>query len=218
MKEVDSDSLKSLVDYIYTGELLITESNVQSLLITANLLNILNIKETCGQFIQSQIDVTNCLGICEFADYHSSCVLKKHAEAFIEQYFSEIVQKEEFLNLNVDQLIRLISKDHLAVHSEKIVYDCVFKWISHDHEKRVSHIAKLMENVRFCLLKHEDLVSISEDPLIKSNLLCMEFIAEALQYKMVKSNNADLEKFQADFSNKARIRPRIPLGLPKVCD
>jgi kelch-like protein 2/3 len=202
---------------MYTGELLITEVNVQSLLITSNLLCITNVKDSCGQFIQSQIDVTNCMGICEFAEYHSCKVLQKHANAFIEQYFSEIVHKEEFLNTNVDQLTRLISKDHLAVNSEKIVYDCVLKWVNHDLEKRVGCLARLMDNVRFCLLKHEELVQISEDPLIKTNLLCMEFIVEAFQYKMIKSSSDELVKFEAECSNKARLRPRVPLCLPKVC-
>lgn len=69
------------------GELTITEANVQSLLVTANLLNMVNVKDSCGQFIQSQLDVTNCLGIREFSDIHSCIVLQKHADAFIEQYF-----------------------------------------------------------------------------------------------------------------------------------
>jgi kelch-like protein 2/3 len=213
---VDATSLTLVIEYMYTGELLITECNVQSLLITANLLGMGNVKDSCGQFIQSQIDVTNCLGIYEFADYHCAKVLEKHADAFIEQYFSDIVQKEEFLSLNVDQIIKLISKDHLAVHSEKIVFDCVLKWINHDYEKRHSFLAKLMENVRFCLLKHDDLVQISEDPLVKANILCMEFIVEALQFKMIKSNSAELLKFEANFSKKSRLKPRVPLGLPKV--
>ncbi len=216
IKGVESSSLKLIIDYMYTGELLITETNVQSLLIASNLLCITNVKDSCGQFIQSQIDVTNCLGICEFAEYHSCKILQKHADAFIEQYFSEIVHKEEFLNLNVDQLVKLISKDHLAVHSEKVVYDCVIKWVNHDLEKRSGFLAKLMDNVRFCLLKHDELVQISEDALIKANLLCMEFIAEAFQYKMVKSNPVELVKFEAECLNKSRLRPRIPLGLPKV--
>lgn len=72
---------------MYTGELPITESNVQMVLITANLLGMTNIKDSCAQFIQSQLDVNNCLGIREFADIHSCNVLVKHSEAFIDQYF-----------------------------------------------------------------------------------------------------------------------------------
>ncbi len=40
---------------MYTGEILITENNVQFLLATANLLDITNVKFSCGQFIESQL-------------------------------------------------------------------------------------------------------------------------------------------------------------------
>jgi hypothetical protein len=76
-----------LIDYMYTGELTITEMNVQFLLTTANILNLTSVKEACSQFIQSQLDTSNCLGIREFADFHSCPILQKHADAFIEQYF-----------------------------------------------------------------------------------------------------------------------------------
>jgi hypothetical protein len=109
----------------------------------------------------------------------------------------------------------LISRDHLAVNSEKIVYDCVLRWVNHNYEKRGTYLAKLMAHVRFGLLKHDELVSISENPLIKKNIVCMEFIAEALQYKMVKSNESELRNYKSEF-NKSRITPRVSLGLPKV--
>lgn len=44
LKDIDVDSSKELIDYMYTGELPITESNVQMLLITANLFGMINIK------------------------------------------------------------------------------------------------------------------------------------------------------------------------------
>ncbi|CAF0712878.1 unnamed protein product [Brachionus calyciflorus] len=215
IKEIDTESLKLTIDYMYTGEILITENNVQALLTTTNLLNLCDLKQSCGQFIQSQLDVTNCLGIREFADRLSCQVLLKFTDAFIEQYFCEIVQKDEFLDLDEQELKSLISKDTLAVNSEKIVYDSVFRWINHDYENRIKYLGNLMKNVRFGLLKHEELVQISENPLIKANLLCMELIVEAFQYKMVKSNGDELSKFQADF-DKTRIKPRVALGLPKL--
>ena len=72
---------------MYTGEIVITESNVQNLLSTANLLQLFSVKEACSQFIQSHLDLDNCIGIREFAEGHFCPVLQKHAEAFIEQYY-----------------------------------------------------------------------------------------------------------------------------------
>lgn len=213
IKEIDPNALSLIIDYMYSGEIFITENNVQTLLVTSNLLDMTSLKLSCGQFIESQLDISNCLGIKEFADLHSCQVLLKYAEAFIEQYFNEIIKKEEFLSLDFDKLQSLVSKDSLAVNSEKVVYDGIRKWIDHDQEKRIKYLANLMKHVRFGLLSHDDLSHISEDSVIKNNVICMELIAEAYQYKMVK--------FSIDYINKSdidpiRIKPRIPLGLPKV--
>jgi kelch-like protein 2/3 len=87
MRDVDLEAMTALIDYMYSGQLMITDLNVQSILATANLLILTNIKDACAQFIQSQLDASNCLGIYEFADYHSVFILKKHSSAFIDQYF-----------------------------------------------------------------------------------------------------------------------------------
>ena len=84
---MDSDSLRLLVDFMYSGQVMITEANVQALLVTSNILNLIGVKDSCCQFIQTQIEVSNCIGIREFADFHSCPILQKHAEAFIEEYF-----------------------------------------------------------------------------------------------------------------------------------
>ena len=72
---------------MYTGEIAITEQNVQNLLTTSNLLQVNSVKEACSQFIQSQLDLSNCLGILEFAEGHFCPVLYKHAGAFVEQNY-----------------------------------------------------------------------------------------------------------------------------------
>lgn len=210
---MDSNALSLIIDYMYSGEIFITENNVQSLLVTSNLLDMTNLKLSCGQFIESQLDISNCLGIKEFADTHSCQVLLKYAEAFIEQYFSEIIQKEEFLSLNFDTIQSLISKDSLAVSSEKVVYNAIKRWIDHNQENRIKYLANLMKHVRFGLLSHDDLRHISEDSMIQNNIICMELLAEAYQYKMVKFSIDDINKSDID---PIRIKPRIPLGLPKV--
>lgn len=84
---MDSVSVRLLTDFMYTGEIVITEQNAQILLITSNLLQINSVKEACSQFIESQMDLSNCLGIREFAEGHFCPVLLNHAEAFIEQNY-----------------------------------------------------------------------------------------------------------------------------------
>lgn len=87
MKDVNCYALDILIDFMYTGEIEITEDNVQSLLDVSNLLQILIVKESCCEFLAAQLDITNCIGIKRLADLLSCISLTKQANVYIEQYF-----------------------------------------------------------------------------------------------------------------------------------
>jgi hypothetical protein len=84
---VNADALETLINYMYTGEVEINEDNVQFLLDTSNLLQLVSVKESCCEFLAAQLDITNCIGIRRLADLLSCVSLTKQADAYIEQYF-----------------------------------------------------------------------------------------------------------------------------------
>lgn len=85
---VDPAALNLLVEYMYTSNIYITEENVQILLQAANLLILTEVKQACCDFLQSQLDPSNCIGIRGFADMHGCMDLFNYAENFIEQHFA----------------------------------------------------------------------------------------------------------------------------------
>ena len=63
---VQSSALRQLIEYIYSGEVEVTEENVQSLLPAANLLQLSWVRDSCCRFLQSHLHPSNCLGIRSF--------------------------------------------------------------------------------------------------------------------------------------------------------
>lgn len=61
---------------------------VKVLLTAANLLQLTDVRDACCDYLQTQLDPTNCLGIRDFADMHGCLDLLNYAEAYIEQHFS----------------------------------------------------------------------------------------------------------------------------------
>ncbi|KAB0364944.1 hypothetical protein FD755_002822, partial [Muntiacus reevesi] len=119
IKDVDGQTLSKLIDYIYTAEIEVTEENVQVLLPAASLLQLMDVRQNCCDFLQSQLHPTNCLGIRAFADVHTCTDLLQQANAYAEQHFPEVMLGEEFLSLSLDQVCSLISSDKLTVSSEE---------------------------------------------------------------------------------------------------
>ncbi|CAH0564270.1 unnamed protein product [Brassicogethes aeneus] len=210
LQEVDHQALLLLIEYAYTSEVQVTEDNVQVLLPAANLLQLTDVRDACCDFLQAQLHPTNCLGIRAFADLHGCIELLSHAETYIELHFPQVVECEEFLTLSHQQVSKLICSDKLTVPTEEKVFECVIAWVQHDLANRKKHLSSLMEHVRLPLMTQEYLVQrVEEEPLLKADLICKDFLIEALKYHLLKGDTKTTFR-------TPRTKPRQPVGLPKV--
>lgn len=67
LHEVDPAAIELLIEYAYTGQIIITPDNVQVLLPASSVLQMQNVREACCKFLLKQLHPTNCLGIRSFA-------------------------------------------------------------------------------------------------------------------------------------------------------
>lgn len=176
----------------------------------ANLLQLTDVRDACCDYLQTQLDPSNCLGIRDFADIHGCVDLVNYANTYIDQHFGEIIQYDEFFNLQHDQVVNLVKSDRLTVSTEEKVYESVIAWIQFDETDRRKHLPELLEHVRLPLVAQDYLVSrVENEPLIKENLLCKDYIIEALKYHLLKTD------VKSTFKTNRTI-PRQPIGLPKI--
>ncbi|XP_060869920.1 ring canal kelch homolog isoform X2 [Metopolophium dirhodum] len=186
IRELDSSILQLLVDYIYTGEIMVSKENVQVLLPAANVLQLDFVIDACVEFIQKQLVPSNCLRIKAFADLHNCTELLSISEALIKNQFLEVVKSDEFLSLSSEALMKLISCNDLAVPFEEKVFECVIKWVKHDLDRRKDFLHELMEHVRLPLLRPDILDNVVEEPLLNNSPKCNKFIIEALRFNLQK--------------------------------
>lgn len=67
LHDIDPTAIELLLDYSYTGQIMITADNVQVLLPASSLLQMQEVREACCRFLMKQLHPTNCLGIRSFA-------------------------------------------------------------------------------------------------------------------------------------------------------
>jgi len=82
--------MELLVDFCYTSTVVVEESNVQTLLPAACLLQLAEIQDVCCEFLQKQLDPSNCLGIRAFADTHACRDLLRKADKYTQQHFTSV--------------------------------------------------------------------------------------------------------------------------------
>ena len=71
--------------------------------------------------MEQQLDPSNCLGIKTFAETHGCEELRKAAEKYILKHFVDLVDSEEFLQLDNEDVVSLIKCDNLTVSKLYIV-------------------------------------------------------------------------------------------------
>ena len=150
---IESEILKPLIDFFYTGRISITNENVIGLLASASQLLLPNLVQACGQFLADFcLDEENCLRILGLATSQNFAGnlgwLETEAMRYIQLHFESIWQRPEFIGqltseenalneadeekcpvLDWMQLTKLLSADDLCVDSEENVYNCILRWL-----------------------------------------------------------------------------------------
>ncbi|XP_060849313.1 ring canal kelch homolog isoform X3 [Rhopalosiphum padi] len=212
IRKLDSTILQLLIDYIYTGEIMITQEIVQVVLPAADLFQLDYVKQVCIDFLQKQLDPSNCLSIKAFADLHNCIELLSSCEAHIKKQFLKVVEHDEFLSLSSGKVIKLISCNDINVPFEEKVFECVIKWVKHEFKLRRWFLPNLMEHVRLPLISKEYLLEkVVDEPLLKNNSICKNYVFEALRFSLIKLTNTS--SIPQTIWSKPRLQQQVILVL-----
>ncbi|KAB7495278.1 Kelch-like protein 20 [Armadillidium nasatum] len=209
IRDIDEHAVDLIVNFCYTSEITIEESNVQTLLPAACLLQMQEIQDVCCEFLKQQLHPSNCLGIRSFADTHSCRDLLRIADKYTQQHFLEVMESEEFMDLPVNQLMDIISSDELNVRSEEQVFNAVMAWVKYNVTERRPFLGQVLEHVRLPLLSPKFLVgTVGSDLLIKSDEACRDLVDEAKNYLLLPQERPLMQG--------PRTRPRKPIKTGEV--
>ncbi|XP_027841319.2 kelch-like protein 3 isoform X1 [Aphis gossypii] len=203
IQELDPYVLSSLIDFIYSSELVVNEQNIKEII---EGICFLQLDETicnkCVEYIKSRIEPSNCLGIKEMAE----CLGLKDLCLFCLTYasikFSDVYKNEEFLHITLNELIPIIKNEDLCVAEEK-VYESVIKWIKHDRENRNKHLPDLMKYVRLPIISQEFLEStVDKELLLEFNKNSREYLdgAYPVHGTELKAPNSIRTQYRSNYS------------------
>uniref|UniRef100_A0A1A9VGZ6 BTB domain-containing protein n=1 Tax=Glossina austeni TaxID=7395 RepID=A0A1A9VGZ6_GLOAU len=155
---VDACAMKTIIDYLYNGEIKIAEDVGQSLLVTSNFLQMDWVEQQCKQQFKSSVELGNSFSIWGFAgELNADCVfgeeLADHCFRYILRHFPQLIEDEGFLKLSIEKVEAILTHDGLCVQNEENAFKSVFHWINYGPEGRKSYLGKLMKHVDSRLFK-----------------------------------------------------------------
>jgi len=137
-------------------------------------------------------------GIFLFADAHSCVQLRNAAEMFILENFHNIVKSEEFVNLPLDVLLRILQSDELQIEAEHEVLDAAVLWLDTNPSCRRRTVNDVLSTVRFSLI-----------PLSVCHLSVAGCEDMGIKFAV--------QKFYQDIHSTSSVQSSIPVQ-PRRCD
>ncbi|CAF0718298.1 unnamed protein product [Brachionus calyciflorus] len=189
MPQTDYDTLLNIVNYAYTGDIELNVHNVQNIFCLANLLQIESLTNISSEFMDSNLDVLNCLEVLKFSKQYSCEYLEIKSREFIHKNFVDILKLKEFVEFSDgDILIELFNSDQLDVPNEEILLDSLLKWTQFKLDERKNYFKKIfLDSIRLSLIEPEILsVYINENKdFIQSCFTDMNLITDLVRPKML---------------------------------
>uniref|UniRef100_A0A671MEW4 Kelch-like protein 29 n=1 Tax=Sinocyclocheilus anshuiensis TaxID=1608454 RepID=A0A671MEW4_9TELE len=206
MSNISSDVLELLLEFVYTGSLIIDSANAKTLLEAANKFQFNTFCKVCVSFLEKQLTAANCLGVLAMAEAMQCTELHNMAKAFALQNFPDVAAgQDEILNISKEDLVSYMSNDSLNTKAEELVYETVIKWIKKDPSCRVQHVSELLAVVRLPFIHPSYLLNVVDnEELIKSSEACRDLVNEAKRYHMLPHARQEMQT--------PRTRPRLSAG------
>ena len=178
------DRIEELLNFVYTGEIEMTDKNVGEMLALADFYDIANLKELCAQFLRKRLKPANCLSTQMLADRYHHEPLFKTATNFISSNLNSIWQEVEFKSLDIAEVKKLFSGQRLAIKTqegEEEIFEGLKTWVKHDLKNRESYVAELLQCVRLSAMSNKFLLDlINHDELVTRSCDCQSLIATVL--------------------------------------
>lgn len=199
--DIEPEIFERLLKFMYTGVEVVDQSNAEQIFRASSMLQIPCLQERCEDFLLNQVSKDNCIGIWKIARAHNCKNLAEIAQITLQELFTEIVLTEEFLKLDVEEVVELIGSDYLYVPNEESVCDAVISWLNHD-PSRSSSICQCLRGLRLPLVNSDYLFSFLQEIGAELDTESHLYVQDAFRYQLCPAK-------RAQFSHKNVVQRKM---------
>ena len=227
IKNQDPMAVKLIIDYFYSGIIVIDGGNVLNVLAAADYMQAQDVKDFCFQYLESGLTVGNCLDTIRAYTLFKPEASLGQAVQFLSKQLCEISLLENFRVLSKNDLTSILAKLDQNVVAESSKYIAIINWVKYDVETRKTNFAELFQLIDLPRIEIEFLEDvIATDALIKENHILLNAVFEChiSYYKKKRATskgskilclhkNTVLEiQHQRTFSDVETAYPKLPVG------
>ncbi|KAK1159101.1 kelch-like protein 11 [Acipenser oxyrinchus oxyrinchus] len=217
----DPETVESVIQFMYTGEIRVSTSNVHEVLELADRFLLLQLKEFCGEFLKKKLNLTNCVAVHSLAHMYSLDQLALKAADMIRRSFHKVIQDEEFYTLPYHLVRGWLSDAEITVDSEEVLFEAVVKWVRKNSEEREKYFEELFRLLRLPQIKPTYLTRVvKSEKMVAENEACFKLVSEAVEGHAIRFENAkpaDLEYWASYMASyMASFQPRFGQNMDVI--
>ncbi|BHF84972.1 hypothetical protein SprV_1002812700 [Sparganum proliferum] len=167
----------SLIQYVYTGQLEVTQTNAMAVVMFAKMMKLSNLENWGVQFMANRSSNMGSL--------MKTCI------NLMQEQFTSFVSTDLFLRLPADTVLTLLRNDNLSVDSEEAVFEAISSWVGAgdkecDNERLRLHAPEMLKEVRWCqtTLQFRSRL-LNSHPMFQDNNSCGRFMAQVEQWMII---------------------------------
>ncbi|XP_023496478.1 influenza virus NS1A-binding protein isoform X2 [Equus przewalskii] len=145
--DLNPEAVEVLLNYAYTAQLKADKELVKDVYSAAKKLKMDRVKQVCGDYLLSRMDVTSCISYRNFASCMGDSRLLNKVDAYIQEHLLQISEEEEFLKLPRLKL-EVMLEDNVCLPSNGKLYTKVINWVQRSIWENGDRLEELMEEVQ----------------------------------------------------------------------
>jgi len=179
IKDINGTSVKKLIEFIYTGTIIINNENVLDMLSTSDYLQIDEVKKFCFEFLQSVLSSDTCFDILTIANQYHNEQLKESALDCVKKNMNNVNFSNDLSKNDFVACISNMKGSHQA--KESAIFQAIVSWIKHEKINREKEFPELLFLLDFARLEVDYIQQIMlKEELITDNYACLKFVTSKL--------------------------------------
>ncbi|XP_068729476.1 kelch-like protein 3 [Montipora capricornis] len=182
LEEATGSVMEEVLKYIYTGNVAVTKDTAHDLVAAADYLLLPGLKTLACVFLEENITIENCIFNYYFAEKYQCLELMEESCEFINSNFSLVMETDDFLKLDIEQVMKWVSSDYVTVRCEEEVFEGIVKWVTHKKSERESNFAELLSQVRLKSMSHDFLYNeLVNEELVATCNASLNFVLRSMK-------------------------------------
>ena len=158
LKEISPQGFTEMLEYFYHGFIMVSASNIESILEAARFFHVDWILEVCCDYMVHHMSVENYNSVLRLSDKFCLGDLRYEIFTFFGHNLEALSQKDDFFKtLSYDLLLQFLMENIYIEAQELFVVEIIFKWMKADTEHRKDQLLSLLRQVKFMTIDPEDL-------------------------------------------------------------